>query len=151
MGDKELDAGTNGLAESTYSVIAYPAKNLPNQYDHMLRAKWKRTLRHGNEYFQLWQADSFFSTYEKLINVYLSRPETTVRLALLDEDRDIALGFSVIEGSVLHYVYVQHEQRNKGIAKSLIPNKIRCITHLTTIGMKFWNNNFPDAVFDPSR
>lgn len=151
MGNKDLDTRTNGFTESTYSIIAYPAKELPEQYDHMIRSKWKRTLRYGNEYFKLWASDSFYATYEKLINHYLARPKAIVRLAVLDDDRDIVLGWSLIEGRTLHYVYVQYDQRAQGIAKALIPEKIHYITHLTKAGLAVWNALLPEAVFDPSR
>lgn len=149
MGDQELEIGTNGVEACTYSVISFPASQLPASYQSFVRSKWKRTLRHGNDYFKLTDSDSFFANYERFLNHLFARPGCVLRLAVLTEDPDITLGFSLIEGGTLHYVYVQHEQRNRGIGRSLVPVKIHTITHLTKAGMSLWHNKMPHAIFDP--
>lgn len=149
MGDKNLGADADGIKESSYSVISFPASKLPETYQNFVKSKWKRTLRHGNDYFKLTDSDSFFANYERFINHLLARASAVIRLAVLTEDPDVVLGFSLIEGNTLHYVYVQHEQRNRGIGRSLVPVKIEIITHLTKSGMSIWHNKLPTAAFDP--
>ncbi len=151
MGGSALEARTDGIKESTYSVISFPASKLPDAYQNFVRSKWKRTLRHGNDYFKLSDSDAFFSNYERFINFLFARPNSVIRLAVLTEDPDVILGFSLIERDALHYVYVQHEQRNRGIGRSLVPVKINVITHLTKAGMSIWQNKLPDAIFNPFR
>lgn len=137
--------------KSTYSVIAYPGPSLPAQYRNLVLSKWLRTLRHGNEYFKLIESNAYYQTYDRFIKTLLQRPGTMVRIAALSDDLDVVLGFSMIEGDTLHYVYVQHEQRNKGIAKSLVPTPISTITHLTKAGASIWNSKLKHADFNPFR
>lgn len=151
MGDKGLEKRGDAVEESTYSVISFPAFQLPERYLNFVRSKWLRTLRHGNDYFKLSDSDSYYEAYQRYIHILLSRSKSVIRLAVLTEDQDVALGWSLIEGDVLHYVYVQHEQRNKGIGRSLVPVPISTITHLTKSGMNAWHNKLPNAVFNPFR
>lgn len=149
MGDKDLETRGDGIAPSTYSVISFPASKLPLSYQNFVKSKWKRTLRHGNDYFKLTDSDAFFENYERFINHLFARPNSVIRLAVLTDDPDVALGFSFIEGDILHYVYVQHEQRNRGVGRSLVPVKISIITHLTKSGLSIWHNKLRHAVFNP--
>ena len=73
-----------------------------------------------------------------------------VRVAVISDAPDVALGWSLIEGDILHYVFVQADQRNRGIGRSLIPVKISWITHLTHSGMKIWNKH-KEVRLDPFR
>lgn len=104
-------------------------------------SKFKRTLRSGNDYFKLIDSDAYFRAYDNYCSLLLSRPNSVVRMAVLSDDRDVCLGFSLIEGDTLHYVFVQGDQRNKGIGKSLVPVKINWITHLTHQGAKIWSKH----------
>ncbi len=149
MGDQKLENRADGIPQSSYSVISFPASKLPETYQNFVKSKWKRTLRHGNDYFKLSDSDSFFSNYEKYLTHLFGRRDSVIRLAVLTEDPDVVLGFSLIEGNALHYVYVQHEQRNRGIGRSLVPVKIEVISHLTKAGMSVWHSKLPNAVFDP--
>lgn len=144
-----MEQGTDGIAPSTYSVISFPASQLPDGYQAFVRSKWKRTLRHGNDYFKLTDSDAFFTNYERFLNYLFGKPGSIIRLAVLSDDPDVVLGFSLIEGHTLHYVYVQHEQRNRGIGRSLVPVRIDKITHLTKAGLNIWHNKLSHALFDP--
>jgi len=110
---------------------------------------WKNSLRYGNEYFKLIEKKAYFETYQRYIELLLNRPGTVVRLAVLSDDQDIALGWSAIDGAALHYIHVTHEYRNQGIARSLVPCKIDTITHLTRSGMSIWQSKLTHAVFNP--
>lgn len=149
MGDKSLATASDAVKESTYSVISYPASQMPEQYLNLVRSKWMRTLRHGNEYFKLADSDTYYGAYQRFIHILLNRPNSILRLAVLSDDHDVVLGWSLIEVDVLHYVYVQHEHRNQGIGKSLVPVPIHTITHLTKAGMSAWHNKLPHAKFNP--
>lgn len=149
MGDQSLETRGDAVQESTYSVVSYPASQLPEQYLNFVRSKWMRTLRHGNDYFKLCDSDSYYAAYQNYIRSLLARPNATLRLAVLSDDSDVCLGWSLIEGDTLHYVYVQHEHRNTGIGKTLVPVRINWITHLTKAGMSAWNRKLPHAGFNP--
>lgn len=150
MGDKALEAGGDGLKESSYSIIAFPAASLPDCYRGFVLAKWKRTLRDGNDYFRLVDANAFFAAYNRYTELLLARENAVIRLAVLSDCRDVALGWSLIEGDTLHYVFVQADQRNRGIAKSLVPVEINWMTHLTHTGAKIWSKH-SKVKLDPFR
>jgi len=137
--------------KASFTVLVFQGKDLPKEYKSFVYSKWLRTLKYGNDYFKLTDSDSYFNNYERFINILLARPKATIRMAVLSDDRDVCLGWSLIEGDILHYVFVQHEQRNQGIGKSLVPVPINYITHLTKAGMSAWTHNLPNAVFDPFR
>lgn len=135
--------------KSSYSVVPYQGQSLPESYKNLVYAKWLRSLRYGNDYFKLIDSDSYFKAYHKYIEHLLSRPSLIVRFAVLTEDPDVVLGFSVSEGTTLHYVHVHMDNRRLGIGRSLVPFEVKTITHITKIGLSIWNAKMPHAVFNP--
>ncbi len=117
------------------------------EYRNFIFAKWLRSLRSGNDYFKLIDTDKYFKTYQNYIEQLLMR--SFVKLAHLTEDRDVVLGFSVIERSSLHYVYVQKLNRRQGIAREITPDYIDSISHVTKDGLAFWNKELSKAKFNP--
>ncbi len=108
-----------------------------------------RSFRYGNDYMKLADSDSYYRSYEIYLTLLLYKPEAVVRLAVLTDDPDVALGFSVVRGPILDYVHVHKDFRKQGIGKKLVPNDIETITHLTKTGMKLWSTKLPKATFDP--
>lgn len=127
----------------------YPGHALPDSYKNMILAKWMRSLKYGNDYFKLTDSDAYFGAYERYINSLLKRANLVIRLAALTQEKDVVLGWSAIEGTTLHYVWVQREQRNQKIGTALVPTKISTISHLTKAGMSIWHSKLSHAVFDP--
>lgn len=131
----------------SYSIIAH--KSLPQKYLNLVRTKWMRSFRYGNVYIKLTDSNSYFKAYSPYLDRLIYQPQTTVRLAVLDSDQDIVLGFSVTSGNVLHYVFVGKDYRFQGIAKLLVPFDITEFTHLTKTGLKLWSTKAPQAKFNP--
>jgi len=115
---------------SSYRIINIP-KEKTDHYHGLIYARWLRSLRHGNDYFKLIDPDVYYDTYRRYIGRILDSPDTAVRIAALNEDEDVVLGFSVCQGSVLHYVCVDPTMRKQGIGASLIPKTIDTISHIT--------------------
>lgn len=148
MGNKDLEAGTNGEPQASYEIVAFAGKAIPENFKGHVFSRWLKSLRYGNDFFRLINSDDYFKAYQKYIHDLLNRPGSVLRIALLP-DRDTILGWSLIEGRALHYVWVDKDQRNKGIGSNLVPVKIEVISHLTKAGMKIWNAKLPEAVFNP--
>jgi GNAT superfamily N-acetyltransferase len=144
-----MEAGTNEAPQASYQVISFPAPKLPAQYLNMILSQWMHSLRYGNDYFKLAESRSYYWAYQRFIEMLLKKPDAIVRLAVLSDDHDVVLGWSLAQEEKLHYVWVQREQRNKGIATALIPKPISRITHITKAGMGLWNKRLPKAVFNP--
>lgn len=141
MGNQELERGGVRESQSSYSIIAYSASQLPISYEGFIKAKLKRSLRDGNDLYKMVDAKSYFDAYEFYINRLLSTPGAIIRLAVLTDSPDVALGWSLINGDILHYVFVQRDARNKGIGTALVPVPIQWISHITHTGARIWNKH----------
>jgi GNAT superfamily N-acetyltransferase len=139
-------------AESSYKVIYFRGPELPEQYKGLVITRWTRSLKYGNDYFKLCEPKAYWAVYPKLVNFTLSRPETIVTIAVLSDDEDVALGFSVHEQDVLHYVHVDAVHRRQGIGKTLVSvSTLNTVTHVTKLGIPFWSAVLPRATFNPFR
>lgn len=149
MDTESIGSPLEEMEESSYRVIPFLGTTFPVTYRNMVYSKWMRSLRYGNDYFKLIDSKAYYATYDRYIGLLLERPKTVVRVALLSDDLDVALGFSVSEGHALHYVHVQKDMRNKGIGTSLVPFEVKTITHLTKNGLAIWSSKLPMASFNP--
>lgn len=146
MEHKKLDMEGDGT-QSRYQLTSYPAPLLPLQYRNLILKNFLVTLRSGNKYFQLIDKQAYFENYDRYIKHLLLRPANLVTLALLIDDLDIALGWSMTEGETLHYIYVSSEQRGQGIAKELLNLKpFDTVSHITRSFERFLKT---DTKFNP--
>ena len=125
----------------TYSVIMYPTKELPSQYESMLFSRWMRSLRFGNQLFKRLPSDEFYKQYKVFLENLLAKPDSQVRVAVLSDDKDVVLGFSVSREDVLDYVHVHTDFRRLGIGRKLVPEGITTFTHMTAPALIIWQNN----------
>jgi hypothetical protein len=131
---------------SSYKIIDFVGRNLPEQYHAMIYSKWRRSLRDGNDYFKLTEPMSFMKHYDLYIQSILNR--SNVMMAVLSDDEDVCLSWAVMSGSTLHYVWTHPEGRRTGIAKSIL-EPFDKFTHLTKTALIIWPKSFPEAKFDP--
>lgn len=145
-----MDGERNGVEtapKTTYTVLRYRGTELPESYKALVFSKWLRSLRYGNEYFKLIYQPAYFLVYHQYIESLLAKDNSVVRLAVVSDDEDTVLGFSVMQQSTLHYVHVHTDQRKQGIAKSLCKD-VTVITHITNDGLKIWGK-YPEIRFNP--
>lgn len=115
----------------------------------MLFAEFLRSLRWGNEYFRLIDSEPYFQVYHAYFSVLLNRPEALVKIAVLSDDDDVALGWCLVEIDKVHYVYVKKDYRKIGIARTLISEPFSRFSHVTKTVLSLWPAKFPDAKFNP--
>lgn len=139
----------NKEVATTYSVKAFLGRGLPDNYRNFILARWLRSFRFGNNYIKLIDSGSYYKAYSAYIKSLLESPLVAIRLAVISDEPDVALGFSVISGQTLHYVYVGKDYRHNGIGLRLVPIKVMEFTHLTNKGMALWNRKAPKAIFNP--
>lgn len=132
-----IDAGVN----PTYSVIIYPASELPKQYHALILSKWLRSFRFGNPQVKKTSSDEYYREWQRHIERLAMMPESVVRLAVLTDDSDVVLGFSVCRGDILDYVHVHGDYRRTGIGRKLVPPNIKQFTHYTNIAGLIWQGN----------
>ena len=134
---------------SAYAILKYPGHLVPAAYLNYIKARWMRSYRQGNHFIKLIDSESYFYAYDIYTSRVLFHPMAIVRLAVLNDDHDVALGFSVMQEQTLHYVYVGKDFRRLGIARHLVPTEINSFTHLTKIGMRLWPTKLKTAKFNP--
>lgn len=131
-----------------YRVFVCPKERL-YIYQNMIIFRWKKALRKDNPFFAMIDPVGFGEWYDYYIPAVIKRPDCKVRLAVLGDDEDVALGFSVSRGPVLDFVHVHKDQKGLGIGQNLIPNGIESFTHLTTHGKRLWKQHYPCWKFNP--
>ena len=131
------------------AIVAYAGRTLPKQYLNLVRSRWMRSYKTCNDYMKLVHSPGYYFAYSNYVSQVLNRDNTLVRLAVLDEDEDIVLGFSVCSGHILHYVHVPKLYRKQGIGTMLMPDEVEWTTHLTKIGMRIWASKYPNIRFNP--
>ena len=90
---------------------------------------WLRGLYYGNDWFRKIDKKSFFDKYRLVVGQLLLK--SNVRVAVLEEDPDVIVGYVVYSGHTLHWVYVKKNWRRLGVGRALIPDGIEVVTHLT--------------------
>lgn len=150
MENQDLAAETSSVeSKASYSIILFPGPALPEQYKGLIYSRWLKTLRQYNDYFRLIDKKAYYEVYPNYIGLLLNRPNTQVKIAVLSDDFDVALGFSVVEGVTLHYCHIQENYRNQKIGSALVPKDFQYITHLTKFGLRIWNKKYPHVKFNP--
>jgi hypothetical protein len=69
-------------------------------------------------------------------------------VACLKEDPDVILGYSVTDGTRIHWVHLKAAWRGIGLARSLIPKNADSASHMTKIGLAI-TKKYPQIKFRP--
>lgn len=133
----------------SYSIISFPGPDFPTRYQAAVFSKWLHSLRNGNDFFKATSANDYFIQYHQYIEKLLEKPSSLVKFAVLTDDHDIILGFSVSREDVLDYLFISPEQRGQKLSKALIPDGITTFTHLTKQWIPIWQAKYKDWKFNP--
>lgn len=135
---------------SSYKVIEMRSVSPEFEpYKALVLACWLRGLQHGSQFFKLIDSKTYWEVYAKVILNLLRRPECMVRIAVLEDEPDTAIGWSAFEGGAVHFVYVRKSARRIGVARELTPKDIRIFTHMTAVGNSIWKKKFKQVKFNP--
>lgn len=125
----------------SYDVIVMPAKQLDHRYRSLVFSRWLRSLRYGNHVFKKASSKEYYRDYQKFIENLMAKPDAKFRFAVLSDDHDIVLGFSMSREDVLDYVHVHSDYRRVGIGAKLLAPDTTTFSHLTATGLIIWQNN----------
>lgn len=121
-------------------------EGLPSDHN-FIYSTWLNGLYYGNSWFKLTPKHEFMKFYHQIIERLLAR--SAIRIACLKEDRDVILGYAVIEGNVLHWTHTKPAWRKLKIARNLtITNGITSCTHLTDLAVFIFSKQ-KDWEFNP--
>jgi len=98
-------------------------------------ASWLRGLYYGDSWLSEVPKAIFMAHYHKVIDFILAKPATIVKIACLQEDPSVILGYAVMSDVAIHWVFVKKNWRKIGIAKDLTPSNLTTATHSTKVGM----------------
>lgn len=115
---------------------------------NFILATWLKGLRYGNDWFEAIDSKIYFEFYHKVIETILARPDTSAKVAVLKDDQDVILAYSVSSNNCLHWVFCKKEWRSIGIAKSLVSPEISVVSHLTVLGKSILRKH-PELKFNP--
>lgn len=109
-----------------------------------------RGLYYGDSWFTHIPKNIFMENYHTILDRLLESPNTQIKVACLKEDQEVILGYSILNtgGTALHWVFTKSAWRNIGIAKSLVPESVSTVTHLTKVGIGILNKR-RNVVFNP--
>ncbi len=144
-----MDTSANG--SEGYKIIPVFSLDDHPGYEGYIFAHFMHSLRKGNELFKLVDKDAFYENYHRFIQNLLQRPEIQIRFAVLSDDPDVVLGFSLLEKNVIHYVFVAPDFRKQGIGKDLsliLSERFNYMTHLTNDALLIWPK-YPSLTFNP--
>lgn len=153
MGPEQLQSeaieSKDETALASYDIISFYGPELPENYSGLVYSRWLRSLRYGNFLFKMIDSKVYYEKYAAYVGQILAKPECKVRLAVLSDDQDVALGFCVNRGDILDYVHVHHSARSMKIGTRLTPEKIKCLTHWTYQGERFATKKYGRWIFNP--
>lgn len=117
---------------------------------NFILATFLRGLYYGDSWFSLIPKQIFMINYKRVAEALVNNDRCAVKIACLKEDQDVILGYSILstDYQVIHWVFVKNSWRQKGIAKSLLPQYPTAVTHLTKLGQKLLPK-FESTIFNP--
>lgn len=126
-----------------YEIRAYK----PSDFN-FIAATFLRGLYYGETAFSDMPKKAFMTNYKPIIEALVAKHDVWV--ACLKEDHDIILGYSIVskDFTTINWVFVKKPWRNRGIARSILPQYPITVTHLTALG-KSLLHKFKDCVYDP--
>jgi hypothetical protein len=121
---------------------------LPEDKNFIL-ATFLKGLYYGDSYYSEMKKSDFMLQYRDIVEEILNYSKDSARIACLKEDPNVILGYALInqENSILHFVFVKKSWRSIGIAKSLVPETVTTVTHLTKPGLSIMKSK--GLVFNP--
>lgn len=94
---------------------------------------WRKSAYYSAEPKIMESPTQFFKNQNEKIKKIL--PKAVIKIACLEDDPIVIVGYSICTGTHLDFVYVKTDYRRKGIGALLVPKNIETVTdQLTVIG-----------------
>jgi len=104
-------------------------RNIRDEDFPFILDSWLKSLRYSNDTFKLIDKQAYKRFYPQVITALLLR--SMVQVACLQADEDVILGYSVVQGPTLHFVFVKEPWRRIGLMNDLVKGPIESISHIT--------------------
>jgi GNAT superfamily N-acetyltransferase len=126
----------------------YTIRDYMPEDKNFILATWLRGLRYGNPWFNSIDSKAYFDSYHALLTALITKPGISVKIACLRDDAEVILGYAVYQGTRADWLFVKKAWRGIGIAKSLMPNNITVVSHITDVGRGILRK-YPHIIFNP--
>lgn len=123
----------------------------PNPDDiNFILATWLRGLYYGDSWFTQVPKHIFMENYKKMATSILMSPGVKVKVACLNDDPSVIIGYSVVtaDDEAVVWVFVKTVFRKQGVGRSLVPKAPKHVTLLTKLG-KTLLPKLSNATFNP--
>lgn len=108
---------------------------------------WLKGYRHGNSMHRGMDTGTFEKGYRPAITALLKK--SLVKIACLKESPNVVLGYSVSEGTKLHWIFVRSVWKGMGIMSLLLPLRFNSVSHKTNAFERILKEKFPHVKYDP--
>lgn len=109
----------------------------PSSDQAMIYATWRNGRYYGMKDKNRGDSVAIFKELTHEITNAMSKAQ--VRIACLEDDPTIIVGYVVFHGNHLDWVYVKEDYRKQGVASLLVPKDIKTITATPTkLGSNLW-------------
>lgn len=117
---------------------------------NFILATFLRGIYYGETFFSEVPKTLFMERYKLVAQALVNDRNTTIKVACLPDDQDVVLGYSIMSGVTVNFVFVKAAWRQKGIAKSLLPDNPTYVVpqHITKIGQSLLYK-LPNVLYNP--
>jgi hypothetical protein len=75
--------------------------------------------------------------------------QSRIRVACFKDSPNVILGYSVSEGSKVHWMHVKEAWRKFGLGKLLLPPDFNEVSHKTILAEKILKLKYPKVTYNP--
>lgn len=114
---------------------------IPDLDQAMIYATWRNGRYYGmkDKHREKHRGDSTIVFRRLTSEIAQAMNEAQVKIACLEDDPTIIVGYVVFHGNHLDWIYVKEDYRKQGVASLLIPKDIQTITATPTkLGSSLW-------------
>lgn len=128
----------------------YDIRDYKESDKNFILATFLRGLYYGDSWFSTIPKDIFMDNYKLVAERIIGDPRINIRLAVLREDNDVILGYSILSADhkAVIWSYTKTAWRRQGIARSLLPSNPLYVMHLSELGKELLPK-LSGAVFNP--
>jgi hypothetical protein len=149
------------MSESRTAVPVTGATSSTSKLDYILRAggksdwpmvadAWVNSHRASSRATKLSNKATFFRHHHRIVDLLLQSPGVRVIVAAPADDDFTAYGFAVVQGSLVHMVYVKAPFRRIGVAKTMLAGfRPSGFTHWTKDIGQWIYDKYPGLNYDP--
>lgn len=133
--------------EVRQSLVSY--RGFHPDDENFIMSTCLKSLWHGNDWFQQIDWEIFYPAYKRVIQHLMAKPEVVMKIACLQEDPFVILGFCMYERKIVHGIFCKTAWRGINLSVDLLPQNFEFVTHLTVPLKSFLKNKYPKVKFNP--